>query len=147
MIYVNYLPSIIKPPLSISLFVDDTKISCTSTSLAEIQKLQSGLDAISQWMNTWKLELALPNCSDIRIFKSIKHHTALWYKLYILSMCYNYKDMGIPISNNLSFNLHINNICNRTYLTINMLFICFVTNDYTFILKWYIYIYYVRPKL
>ena len=67
-----------------------SKISCTSTSLAEMQKLQYGLDAISEWMNTWKLELALPKYSVMRIGKSkIPPHYSVyipWISIYYHSL-------------------------------------------------------------
>ena len=42
-----------------------------------MQKLTSSLDAISEWMNTWKCKLALPKRSVMRIGKSITppHYT------------------------------------------------------------------------
>ena len=43
----------------------------------------------------------------------------------------------------MSFNIHINNICNKAYLIINSLFRCFITNNYIYLLK--AYISYVRP--
>ena len=112
LIYINDIPSIIKPPLSISLFADDAKISCTSS--AEMQKLQSGLDAISEWMHTWKLELARPNCYIMIIATFI---TPPYYTMdkYMLSICSHYKYMGIKISNDLSLQV-LNSMSHNTHM-------------------------------
>ena len=45
----------------------------------------------------------------------------------------------------MSFNIHINNICNKAYLIIYRLFRCFITNNYIYLLK--AYILYVRRTL
>ena len=43
----------------------------------------------------------------------------------------------------MSFNTHINTICTKAHLIINRLLICFITNDYIYLLK--AYLSYVHP--
>ena len=51
----------------------------------------------------------------------------------------SFKYLGITFSDNTSFNIHIN----KAYLIINILFRCFITNNYIYIYI-YIYISYIR---
>ena len=45
----------------------------------------------------------------------------------------SFKDLGITFSDNMSFNVYINNMCNKSYLIINILVRCFITNIYTYL--------------
>ena len=58
---------------------------------------------------------------------------------HTLSIQYSFKDVGITFSDNINFNIHINNICNKAYLIIDILFRYFITNNYIYLLKEYIY--------
>ena len=56
-----------------------------------------------------------------------------------------FKDLGITFCDNLSFNIHINSICSKAYILINIICRCFINNDYVFLLQ--AYISYVRRIL
>ena len=57
---------------------------------------------------------------------------------YNIPIQYSVKDLGITFSDNMSFNIHINNICNKSYLIINILFRFLITNNYIYLIKAYI---------
>ena len=88
-------------------------------------------------MKIWELELAQKNCVVMRVGNMFPAHI---YNLngHILPIQSCFKDVGITFSENMCFNIHINNICNKTYLIINRLFRCFITNNYMYIPKAYI---------
>ena len=142
LIYINNLPDIINNSINNSLFADDTKLSFTFKSNDSSLVLQNTLDDISNWMKIWELELAPKKCVVMRVGNMFPAHV---YNLngHTLPIQSSFKDVGITFSDNMSFNIHINNICNKSYLIINRLFRCFITNNYIYLLK--AYISYVRP--
>ena len=93
-------------------------------------------------MKIWELELAPTKCAVMRVKNTFRANV---YNLngHIIPIKSSFKYMGITFSDNISFNIHINNICNKDYLIINRLFRCFITNNYIYLLKSYIS--YVRP--
>ena len=106
--------------------------------------LQNTLDDIINWMKIWELELAPKKCVVMRIGNMFPAHV---YNLngHTLPIQSSFKDVGITFSDNMSFNIHINNICNKAYLIINRLFRCFITNNYIYLLI--AYLSYVRRIL
>ena len=142
LIYINDLPDIINNSTINSLFADDTKLSFSFKYNDSSLLLQNTLDDISNWMNIWELELAPKKCVVMRVGNMFPAHV---YNLngYTLPIQSSFKDLGITFSDNMSFNIHINNICNKAYLIINRLFRCFITNNYIYIYLKHIYRMYV----
>ena len=57
---------------------------------------------------------------------------------HIVPIQYNFKYLSITFNHNMNFIIHINNICNKAYPTINRLFRLFITNNYIYLLIAYI---------
>ena len=131
MIYINDFPDIINNSINNSLFADD-KLSFSFKYNDSSLLLQNTLDDISNWMKIWELELAPKKCVVMQVRNMFPAHV---YNLngHTLPIQSNFKDLGITFSDNMSFNIHINNICNKAYLIINRLFKCFITNNYIYI--------------
>ena len=88
-------------------------------------------------MKIWELELAPKKCVVMRVGNMFPAYV---YNLngHTLPIQSSFKDLCITFSDNMSFNIHINNICNKAYLMITRLFRFFITINYIYI---YIYIY------
>ena len=69
-------------------------------------------------MKIWELKLALKKCVVMRVGNMFPAHV---YNLngHTLPNQSSFKDLGITFSDNLSFNIHINNIRNKAYIIIN----------------------------
>ena len=87
-------------------------------------------------MEIWELELAPKKCVVMRIGNMFPAHV---YNLnrHTLPIQSSFKDVGIIFSDNMSFNIHINNIFNKSYIIINRLVRC----SLPIIIYIYIYIY------
>ena len=47
----------------------------------------------------------------------------------LLPFVKQFKDLSITFCDNLSFNIHINSICSKAYILINIICRCFITNE------------------
>ena len=73
-------------------------------------------------------------CSDASLkYVSLSCTYFKWTHLTNLVLQFSIKGLGITFSDNMSFNIHIKNTCNKDYLIINRLFRYFITNNYIFI--------------
>ena len=143
LIYINDLPSIFPPSLICSLFADDAKISISFNNIHDRLILQNSLSLLNEWTEKWDLKVAIAKCASMTIGNTNNH-------LYNISdssipHCTSFRDLGIVFENNMKFNIHINNICNKAYIISNILFRCFITSNPYYITK--AYTTYVRPLL
>ena len=56
-----------------------------------------------------------------------------------------FKDLGIICNTKLTFDTHINQMCSKAFNILNIIFSCFIINDYCYLTK--AFITYVRPLL
>ena len=96
-------------------------------------------------MKRWELELAPTKYIIMRNGKK-KHVHSYFIHYFELPINTSFKDLGITFNDNMSFNTHINTIYTKAHLIINILLICFITNDYIYIYI-YIYIYLLKAYL
>ena len=127
LIYINDLPSIFTSQLTCSLFTDDAKISLSYRNTTERNILLSGLNDLYDWTVKWNLQIAFEKCA----FMSIGKSDISFYSLNntVIPKYSNFRYLGIVFDDNIKFNIHINNICNKAYLISNIIFRCFTTNN------------------
>ena len=143
LIYINDLPSIFTSQLICSLFADDANISLSYRNTTERNILQSGLNDLYDWTVKWNPQIAFEKCA----FMSIGKSDISFYSLNntLIPKYSNFRDLGIIFDYNIKFNIHINNICSKAYVTSNIIFRCFTTNNSYFLVK--AYTTYIRPLL
>ena len=109
LIYINDLPD--KTRSKVRLFAVDTIIYLAVSSLEDAQILQQDLDHLNLWELDWDMELYPSKCVVIHITRS-KTPVPSQYLLHgqVLEQVAGSKYLGVEISNNLSFNSHIQNI-------------------------------------
>ena len=83
-------------------------------------------------MNIYELELVPNKCVVMRVGNMFPAYV---YNLngHTLPIQSSFKYLGITFSDNTRFGIHINNICNKAYIIINILCRCFITNTYIYI--------------
>ena len=140
LIYINDLPTIFKPQIITS---DDAKISIIYKSIDDRKVLQSGLFELSLWMCKWDLELAIQKCS-IMTFGNINTHSYTINNIQLNSLT-EFKDLGRIFNTKLTFDTHINQMCSKAFNILNIIFRCFIINDYCYLTK--AFITYFRPLL
>ena len=117
LIYINDLPlSILNS--STYLFADDTKFFKSIMSFADIQK---DIDSVSMWCQEWKLQLNLNKCVCVRL--GLMHTTALCYQINStpIPSKENHRDLGVIVSDNLSFSAQYKSMCNAAYRSLNFI--------------------------
>lgn len=106
-IYINDLLDNIKSDGL--LFADDTKIFHTILSRDDALALQSDIDKLEKWSDTWLLKFNPDKCHVLSLgrFENIKHTQR--YSIYgaELEHVFEEKDLGVTIDSELNFDGHI----------------------------------------
>jgi hypothetical protein len=113
-LYINDLPNCLSENTLCAIFADDTKIYRHITSHQDLTILQRDINTVNAWSKTWGLTFNQKKCTILSLKRNNKPLE------YIYSMensplprTYDAPDLGITITSNLSWNLHINNITSR----------------------------------
>uniref|UniRef100_A0A914NMT3 Reverse transcriptase domain-containing protein n=1 Tax=Meloidogyne incognita TaxID=6306 RepID=A0A914NMT3_MELIC len=114
LIYINDLTFYIPKNVSKCLFADDLKIFQVFKNSENTNSLQNALNIISQWSSDWALEISTQKTFVLNIGSKNPKYT---YTLNgdILQITSVIKDLGITITNDLSFDLHYNIIIRKAY--------------------------------
>ena len=110
LIYINDLPD--KTRSKVKLFADDTDIYLAVSNLQDAQILQQDLDRLHEWELQWDMEFNPSKCVVIHVTRAITpvaDENLLHGR--ILESVGGFKYLGVKISENMSFNNHIQKIC------------------------------------
>ncbi len=120
LLYINDLPDTIKS--QVRLFADDTAVYLTLDSNLTCKSLQDDLDRLVTWENQWDMEFNPLKCQVMNITRN-KNPIKYEYILHgqTLSTVNDAKYLGVDISQNLSWNTHINRISNSANRTLGFL--------------------------
>lgn len=111
LIYINDLPSLIKS--NIYLFADDCVVVREITNINDSSILQSDLNTIATWCNTWLMKLNINKCKIMRVTRATNTQTSYYLNNSPLQLVNSYKYLGVHITSNLTWSLHIQNITNN----------------------------------
>ena len=115
--YINDLPDNLKS--SVRLFADDCVLYHEIKDCKDSKELQHDLDTLVQWESDWQLSFNPAKCHVMRLThaKSPKHYT---YKLgeSVLSEVTGHPYLGIHISNDLTWNAHVNQMVSKANRTL-----------------------------
>ena len=116
LLYINDLPENIQS--QVRLFADDTAVYLSVSGLQDGQVLQSDLDSLQCWEQTWDIEFNPSKCQVLHITRSRKPVMSRYFMHnQELESVDTAKYLGVNISKDLSWNTHIKNItasANRT---------------------------------
>ena len=115
--YINYA--------SCRLFADDAKLLKSVITSNDCTQLQLDLTSLEQWCNTWKLNLNQHKYTHLRLSLSNQAnspHTAV-YKVCetTLESVTNQRDLGVMVTNNLSWSLHYSKLCQKAYNALHLI--------------------------
>ena len=122
LIYINDLPQYVSPGTQVKLFADDSAVYRRISSKNDHITLQKDLDSLVQWERDWSMEFHPDKCQLLRI--SLKQNNSQFqYKIHNTEIkpTSNAKYLGITINNKLSWNTHINNMCQKGNNTLNFI--------------------------
>uniref|UniRef100_A0A1X7SKP2 Reverse transcriptase domain-containing protein n=1 Tax=Amphimedon queenslandica TaxID=400682 RepID=A0A1X7SKP2_AMPQE len=121
LIYINDIPE--KISSDVSLFADDMKFLRTIYSHYDQVSLQSDIDSLIEWCNEWKLNLNVNKCYHMSF--SILHNMEEGLKYQVDSVSLNKvntcRDLGIIVTNNLSWSKHYHFICGKAYRALHFI--------------------------
>lgn len=116
LIYINDITDTITEPVQIRLFADDCVVFNEITCSDDQAALNSNLQNIVSWCEKWNMELNVEKSVYMKITKKVKK---LSFPYNIASKALievnQYKYLGVTITNNLSWNTHISNICKSSF--------------------------------
>lgn len=103
-LFVSYINDIADCVSSnIKLYADDTKIYRELRNpTSDIQTLQSDLDSLGHWANTWQLHFNEEKCEAMRITHSREKSSTDYTLGSTLKDVNSFKDLGVVISKDLS---------------------------------------------
>ena len=146
LIYINDLPQYVSPGTQVKLFADDSAVYRKITSPQDHVVLQKDLENLVKWEQAWSMEFHPDKCQLLRI--TLKKNTSNYnYQIHNTQIeeTSNAKYLGITINNKLSWNTHINNVCQKGNNTLNFIHRNFGTCNQK--IKTNLYKTYVRPVL
>lgn len=112
LIYINDLPNCVS--CNIHLFADDCVIFRDISNPNDISLLQQDLTAISEWCDTWLMNLNINKCKVLRISRSNTVPPSTYYLNDVtLENVSSYKYLGLHITTQLTWSLHITSIINN----------------------------------
>ena len=125
LIYVNDIPGIITTICK--LFADDTKVYNTIRNIVDCENLQTDLNTLSGWSETWLLNFNVEKCVALKLNE--KENYAYTLNGTKLNTVTQQKDLGILISNNLHPRRHIQEIIKKANQRIGLIKRCFTGLD------------------
>lgn len=111
LIFIDDLPLYTKSS-QVRLFADDTIVYLTISSIDDCHNLQEDLKHLEQWERDWLMEFHPAKCNILRITKK-KTTIAHQYTLHghVLEEVSSAKYLGVTISDDMSWNRHIDQTC------------------------------------
>ena len=146
LIYINDLPEYVSPGTEVKLFADDSALFRKIKSPNDHNILQADINNLILWENTWSMQFHPDKCQLLNISnkKTPSIHTYTIHNSHIQPTP-NAKYLGITINNKLSWNTHIDTVCQKGNNTLNFLNRNFRHTSKK--IKEQLYMTYVRPIL
>ncbi|MEW8548727.1 MAG: reverse transcriptase family protein, partial [Candidatus Thiodiazotropha sp.] len=109
LVYINDLPQDIVS--QVRLFADDTAIYLTLETKHDSDHLQKDLDRLQAWETRWDMEFNPSKCQVVRVTSSRAPINTV-YTLHgqVLEAVTSARYLGVDISNNLSWNTHVDRV-------------------------------------
>ena len=120
LLYINDIGDSISSP--IRLFADDSLLYRRVNNANDALKLQQDLDRIVKWSDTWQMQFNPSKCTVLRVTRKhapIKHD----YTMMGTTLCHvnHYPYLGVELTSDLSWSLHIDNITNKANRSLNFI--------------------------
>ena len=124
LIYINDLPECINYA-SCYLFADDSKVLKSIFTTNDCSQLQMDLTSLEAWCNAWKLRLNQSKSTHLRL--SFSNRTNSPHNCHYniagaqLQSVRSQRDLGVVISNTLSWQQHYTKLCQKAYNALHLI--------------------------
>ena len=123
LIFINDMPNVISKETSLPLFADDSKCFRVILGSDDGVKLQDDLNKLFQWSCIWGMDFNAKKCKVLRVARIRSIDDRDYYLGGIkLDRVDVEKDLGILVSNNLSWNNHVDVISSKAQKMLNVLY-------------------------
>ena len=125
LIYIDDLPVRIANS-ECYLFADDVKIFKSIIESNSPQLLSSDLSSLNDWCDIWKLKLNERKCAHL-CFSFSHRSTAMTEPAQytvgdsVIVSAHEQKDLGVIVTDDLSWSCHYNKICKKAYLSLHLI--------------------------
>lgn len=151
-IYISDMPK--NQSTNLSIFADDTSISSTDKSPKQAtQNIQNHLTELQEYFSTWKIKINANKTEQItfttkRKFKDDQQPFQLQYNNEKIKIVRSAKYLGVFLSCNMKFNIHVNHVIQKAKKAMNTLFpFIKYENDFSLENKLLMYKLFLRPIL
>ena len=132
-VYINDLPNVVQSLCE--LYADDTKVFSRVDKDEPITQLQSDLDSLVAWADTWQLRFNADKCHVLHLGHNNPHHMYCMKKhdsddVVSLEASEVEKDLGVLVDNKLKFSGHIQGQVNKANRLVGL-----IRRSYTFLDK------------
>ncbi len=122
LLYINDIGDNLQPSTHIRLFADDCLLYCTIENICDTTSLQSDLDQLMAWADKCQMRFNASKCSTL----SVSRKRNLVMQLYTmmktkLAEVKHHPYLGVELSNDLSWGIHINNTVGKAIRVLNFL--------------------------
>ena len=126
-IYINDITTLqLSPNTKLTLFADDMSLTKEIQSVTDISILQNDIDSISTWSQRRFLKFNIGKCKFMlltnRRNSTIVPSPSLTLGNVALEQVYQYKYLGILISEDLKWDKHIDHICSKACKLVGMIY-------------------------
>ena len=106
--------------LFITLYADDSKLVGKAATPSDQQSIQTYLDSLERWANTWLLTFNVDKCHVIHFGKTNKHHKYFLQDNF-LSAVSNERDLGVIVDHQLKFSSHAKSVSSSANKTLGII--------------------------
>ena len=145
LLYINDVTSVITGTAKCKLYADDLKLYTEIGVPGDLSTLQSAINNVKIWSDTWQLEMSLSKCASMCIGHNVKNSEMYQYHIdnHELPMKNTIVDLGVTTDSELKYSEHINLITSKAKRRTGLLFRCFATRDINVLRK--AFVTYIRP--
>ena len=146
LIYINDIPKYISPGTQLKLFADDSAVYRKISSRLDHEILQQDLTRLTEWEKEWSMQFHPDKCQLLSITNK-KIPSTFTYTIHNTKIqpTTDAKYLGITLNNKLSWNTHIDKVCQKGNNTLNFMYRNFRTAGPK--IREQLYKTYVRPAL
>jgi hypothetical protein len=120
--YINDMPEMVKSSET-TLFADDSLLFRTINNQADSVLLQNDLTSLQDWEDKWQMSFNAKKCQVIQITPKNRSPLPTTYKLHghTLDTVDASKYLGVTISNNLTWDRHLDNTIGKGNKTLEFI--------------------------
>jgi hypothetical protein len=128
--------------LNVKLFADDVKIYCSIRNISDIDRFQTGLDALNAWSMLWQLPISIRKCSVLHLGRKNIPHT---YSINGINLpdVSDITDLGITVDSSLRFGKHYRLIASKAHHRAALILKTFMSRNPVLLFR--AFTVYVRP--